>query len=96
MFFHMDSMKEFRSFIQSWNFTTIIIIIIGVKGGGDNNGGKQLMIIDGEGEFDQDVLIMGNNFIMEYGQLFKVYNGGQCAMVKNVTIKILHNFHQGH
>jgi hypothetical protein len=36
----MDSMREFRSFIQSWNSTTIIIIIIGVKGGGNNNGEK--------------------------------------------------------
>jgi hypothetical protein len=38
----MDSMREFRSFIQSWNCTTLIIIIIGVKGGGDNNGEKKI------------------------------------------------------
>ncbi len=96
MFFHMDSMRKFRSFIQSWNSTTIIIIIIGVKEGGDSNGEKQLMIINGEGEFDQNVLMMGNNFKMKYDQLFKVYNEGQCAMVKNVTTTILHNFHLCH
>jgi hypothetical protein len=32
MFFHMDSIKEFRSFIQSWRSVTIDVIIIGVKG----------------------------------------------------------------
>ncbi len=45
------------------------------------------MIVDGEGEFDQDALILGNNFKIKYEELFKVYNGSQCAMVliKNVT-----------
>jgi hypothetical protein len=57
---------------------------------------KKLMIIDGESEFDQDVLMMGNKFRMKYDQLFKVYNGGQCAMVKNVITTILYNFHLGH
>ncbi len=35
MFFHMDSIKEFKKYIQSWKFTTIAIIIIGVRGVGD-------------------------------------------------------------
>jgi hypothetical protein len=48
----MDSIKEFRSFIQSWTSTTIVVIIINVKGIGDSKGEKQLLIVDGEGEFD--------------------------------------------
>jgi hypothetical protein len=35
MFFHMDSIREFRSFIQSWRSGTIVVIIIGVRGVGD-------------------------------------------------------------
>jgi hypothetical protein len=45
--------------------STIIIIIIGVRGVGDNKGEQQLLIIDGEGEFDQDVFVFGNNFKMK-------------------------------
>jgi hypothetical protein len=29
-----------------------------------------------EGEFDQNVLALGNNFKIEYEQLLEVYNGG--------------------
>jgi hypothetical protein len=49
---------------------------------------KILLIVDGEGEFDQDVFIISNNFKTKYEQLLEVYNGGHCAMVliKNVTI----------
>jgi hypothetical protein len=36
IFFHTNFIKEFKSFIQSWNSTTIVVIIIGVKGKGDN------------------------------------------------------------
>jgi hypothetical protein len=45
------------------------------------------LIANGEGEFDQDILIFCNNFKTKYEQLFKLYNGGQCVMVliKNVT-----------
>jgi len=48
------------------------------------------LIIDGEGEFDQDVFIFGNNFKMKYEQLLEAYNGSQCVMVliKNVTTTI--------
>ncbi len=45
------------------------------------------MIIDGEGEFDQDIFALCNNFRTKYEQLLKAYNGGHCEMVliKNVT-----------
>ncbi len=66
MFFHMDSIRVFKSFIQSWKSTTIIIIVVGVRGIRDSKGEKQLLIVDGEGEFDQDVLIIGNNFKTQF------------------------------
>jgi len=50
----MDSIRKFRNSIQSWRFTTIAIIIIVVKGVGDNKGENQLLIIDGEGEFNKN------------------------------------------
>jgi hypothetical protein len=83
MFFHMDSIREFKSFFQCWNY----VIIVGVKGGRDNKGERQLLIVNGEGEFDQDIIALGNNFKIEYEQLLETYNGGHCAMVliKNVT-----------
>jgi len=81
MFFHMDSIRKFRSFIQSWRFVTIVAIVIGVKGIGDNRGEKTLLIIDRENEFDQNVLAFGNNFKTKYQELLKAYNGGQCVMV---------------
>jgi hypothetical protein len=62
MFFHMDSIREFLIFLQSWSFVTIAIIIVDVRGGGNNKGEKQLLIENGEGEFDQDVIGFGNNF----------------------------------
>ncbi len=40
MFFHMDSIRKFRSLILYWRSTTIVVIIIGVKGVGDNKGEK--------------------------------------------------------
>ncbi len=48
------------------------------------------MITNGEGEFDQDIFALGNNFRTKYEQLLEVYNGGHCAMVliKNVTTTI--------
>jgi hypothetical protein len=84
----MDSIRKFRSFIHNWRFATIVAIIIGVKGIGDSRGEKTLSIINREGEFDQDVLALGNNFRTECQQFLEVYNGGQCVMVliKNVTI----------
>jgi hypothetical protein len=62
MFFHMDSIKEFRSFILNWKFVTIVTIIIGVKGVNDNKDENKLLIVYGKGEFDQNILILGNNF----------------------------------
>jgi hypothetical protein len=58
----MDSIKKFKSSIQSWRFATIIIIIISVRGVGDNKDEKLLLIANGEGELDRDVLTFGNNF----------------------------------
>ncbi len=49
--------------------------------GGDNKGEKQLMITNEEGEFDQDVIAMGDNFKLKYEQLLEAYNEGQCAMI---------------
>jgi hypothetical protein len=68
---------------------TIVVIVIGVRGVGDNRNEKKLLIVDGKGEFDPEVLAIGNNFKTEYEQLFEVYNGDQCAMVliKNVTTR---------
>ncbi len=47
-----------------------------------------MLIVDGESEFNQDVITFGNNFITKYDQLLEAYNGGQCVMllIKNVTI----------
>jgi len=44
------------------------------------------LIADGEGEFDHNVLIFGNNFKIKY-ELIKTYNGHQCGMllIKNVA-----------
>jgi hypothetical protein len=56
----MNSIKKFRNFIQSWRYVTITIIIIIVKGVGDNKGEKKILIIDGKGEFDEEVLTFGN------------------------------------
>jgi hypothetical protein len=83
----MDSIREFRSIIQSWRFATIAIIVIGVRGVGDNKGEKKLLISYGKGEFEQNILVFGNNFIIKYEQLLEAYNGGHCGMVliKNVT-----------
>jgi len=79
MFFHMDSIKKFKNSFQSWRYVTIAIIVIGVKGVGDNKGEKQSLLLDGKGEFDQDVLTLGYNFKTKYQQLLKAYNGGQCV-----------------
>ncbi len=46
-----------------------------------------MLIVDGDGEFDQNVFALGNNSRVEYDQLLKAYNEGQCVMllIKNVT-----------
>jgi len=46
-----------------------------------------LLIVDGKGEFDQDVFALGNNFRIQYEQLLKAYNGGHYGiiLIKNVT-----------
>jgi hypothetical protein len=52
MFFHMDSIREFKNSFQSWSSTIIAIIIVGVKGKGNSKCEKKLLIAYGEGEFD--------------------------------------------
>ncbi len=46
-----------------------------------------MLIVDGESEFNQDIITFGINFRTKYDQLLEVYNGGQCVMllIKNVT-----------
>jgi len=96
-----------KSSFQSWSSTTIAVIIVGVKRRRNSEGEKQLLIIDWEGEFDQNVIVLGNNFKIEYEQFFKVYYEGQCVMVlikkygnniQRILIfesTIVHNFHKG-
>jgi len=64
------------------------------------------LIVNGESEFDQNVLIFGNNFKIKYEQLIKTYNGRQSGMllIKNVATTskgyqlfeniIIHNSHK--
>ncbi len=72
MFFHMDFIKKLKNSVQSWRSTTIVIIIIGVKGIRDNKSEQQLLIADEEGEFDQDILVLNNNFRTKCEQLLKM------------------------
>ncbi len=105
MFFHMDSIIKFSSSIQNWRFIVVAIINIGVRGIEDNKGEKQLLIVNGKDEFDQNVFVLGNTFRIDYEKHLEAYNGGHCGMVlvKNViTTKksifegtTLHNFHKG-
>jgi hypothetical protein len=37
-----------------------------LRGRGNNKGEKQLLIANGEGEFDQDVFVLGNHFKTKY------------------------------
>jgi hypothetical protein len=39
------------------------------------------LITNGKREYDQDVIIFGNNFKIQYEQLLEAYNGSQCVMV---------------
>jgi hypothetical protein len=39
-FFHMDPIKKFRSYLQSWNFISIDVITFNVMGRGDSKGEK--------------------------------------------------------
>jgi hypothetical protein len=57
---------------------------------GESKHEKQ-MIANGEGELNQDVLVLGNQFKIKYDQLVEAKNYGQCAMVlvKNVTTTII-------
>jgi hypothetical protein len=39
------------------------------------------LIVDGEGKFNQNIIVFGNNFKTKYEQLLEAYNRGQCVMV---------------
>ncbi len=68
--FPFDFLEELRSrSLQSKFSTTTIVIIVTTIRSGENSHEKQLMIVDGEGQFDQDVLAFGNQFQIEYDQL---------------------------
>jgi hypothetical protein len=58
----MDSIINFQNYIQNWRFATIVVIVIGGRGACDNKTLKKLLTADGESEFDQDILVLGNNF----------------------------------
>lgn len=60
---------EFKGSSQTWAHATFLVIIIVVRCSIGSNGEKQLLIADGEGEFDQDVLSMGTNFMSKYESL---------------------------
>jgi DNA integrity scanning protein DisA with diadenylate cyclase activity len=49
MYFHVDSIREFRNYVQSWNFISIVIYFTSVREGKNKKGEKQLMIVDGKG-----------------------------------------------
>ncbi len=50
----MDFIKKFKSSFQSWNSPTIVVIIVGVRGGGNNKNEKNILLVNGKREFDQD------------------------------------------
>jgi hypothetical protein len=58
---------------------------------GESKHEKELMIVNGEGEFNQNVLVLGNQFRIEYDQLVEAKDYGQFAimLVKNVTTTII-------
>ncbi len=65
MFFHINSIREFITLVQSWAFVTLAIIVIAIRGERINKGENQWLIIDGKEEFDKEVLpwatILENN-----------------------------------
>ncbi len=46
MFFHVDSIRGFKTSFQTWAFATLVVMVIVVRGGGDNKGEKKLLIIN--------------------------------------------------
>jgi len=107
MFFHMDSIREFKSSIQNWKSGTIVVIAISVRGVRNNKGEKKLLITNGKGEFDQNILAFGNNFKIEHEQFFlsvqwrPLWNGFNKKCDNNNKRRsifestTLHNFNKG-
>jgi hypothetical protein len=46
--------------------------VIAIRSGGVSSHEKQLMVIDNEGEFNQDVFAFGSSFRTKYDQLIKI------------------------
>jgi hypothetical protein len=41
MFFHINSIREFITLVQSWAFVTLAIIVIAIRGKRNNKGENQ-------------------------------------------------------
>jgi len=48
----MGSIRQLKNSLQNWCYATLVVIIVGVRGGGNNKGEKQLLIVNGKGEFE--------------------------------------------
>lgn len=79
--------------MQSKFSTTIIVIIVTAIKGGKSSHEGWFLIVDGESQFDQIVLIFSNQFKIEYDQLVEAKKFNQCVMVlvKNMIAIIVDN-----
>lgn len=75
MLFHINFKKEFKTLVQTQAFPTFVVIDIAIKQRINNRGEKQLLIANGEREFNKNVITSNNDFIIKYGQSLKTYNG---------------------
>jgi len=46
MFFHIDSIRGFKTSFYTWVFATLFVMVLVVRGGGDNKGEEKLLIIN--------------------------------------------------
>jgi hypothetical protein len=92
MFFHIDSISEFKTSLQSWTFATISLIVTKGSGGEDNKCEKKLMFTTwggagggggrGEGgELDKMFLLGGAFLEIFLINLKDSYNGNQCTLI---------------
>jgi hypothetical protein len=70
MFFHMDSIKKFKS-SKKLEVYYHCCHRHWCKGIGDNKGEKTLLITNKKDEFDQDLITFGNNFRTKHQQLLE-------------------------
>jgi hypothetical protein len=61
MVFHMDSIREFKSYLQSWSFATIVVINIDVRGGRISKGEKHSLIAMENVNLTKMFFILNNN-----------------------------------